>query len=51
VSRRGIAVMIPSLTSMIVSDEGTATPIARCPASAATQAAMIGPSTSGRAAS
>ena len=46
-----MAVMTPSLTTAIVSEEGTATPTARCTASAATQSAMIRWSTSGRAAS
>ncbi len=46
-----MAVMIPSLTTAIVSGEGTATPTARCVASAAAQSAMIRWSTRGRAAS
>jgi hypothetical protein len=41
VSRRGIPVTTPSATSTIVSDDGTATPIARSVASALTQSAMI----------
>ena len=44
-------VTTPSLTSTMVSDDGTATPMARSAASALTQSAMIRWSTSGRAAS
>jgi hypothetical protein len=46
-----MAVTTPSLTSTIVSDDGTATPIARSVASARTQSAMIRCPTRGRAAS
>ena len=50
-SRRGIRVITPSLTTTMVSDVGTATPTASAEPSAATQSAMIRWPTSGRAAS
>src|ERR1700733_5622918 len=51
VSRAGTLAITPSATTRIVSEVGTAVPIASCFSSAATQSAMICCGTSGRAAS
>ena len=51
VSRGGTCVITPSVTVRIVSEAGTAVPIASCRSSAAAQSVMIRRLTSGRAAS